>query len=276
MRHFAPIFVLAVSFGPLVPVVAGADEPPAESVAFPPHPAPREETAPVVPASPSSRAASPVVPPPVVATAAPAVLRPHLPEARFGNAGVMVVNGAIEGTIYRPGYPAGDAYSFMLAPAIDYFLARNFSAGASLLLGYNHVEPSTVAIGNESWTYGITAQLGFDVWLTERLSLWSKASLSFEQERTTSLVATPPSLPTPGMGPSVSSTGPSGLVLGSSEVFNIVSAGASAPLLFHAAPHFFIGFGPNVTTDLYKTSAIGGASNRTTRFGVSTTIGGWL
>ena len=176
---------------------------------------------------------------------------------------------------YRPDYPAGNGYAFTLNPAVDYFLARNFSAGASLLLGYNHVEPSAAAIGNESWRYGITAQLGFDVWLTERLSLWPRAFVSFEQERTTILVAAPSPLP-PVYGPSVSSMGPSVVGEGSSQVFNLVSAGASAPLLFHVAPHFFIGLGPNVTTDLSKTTAMWGGSNHTTRFGASTTIGGWL
>ncbi len=217
---------------------------------------------------------SSAVPLPIAATAAPAVVLPERPEPRFGNAGVVVINGAIGGTIYRPDYPAGDAYTFTLAPAIDCFLAPNFSVGAALLLGYNHVEPSSAAIGNESWTYGFTAQLGFDVWLTERLSLWPRAFVTFEQERAT-ILATVPSLPMV-YGPSGSSTGTAVTAVGSSEVFNSVSAGASAPLLFHLAPHFFIGFGPNVTTDLYKTNAFGGAPNRTTRVGASTTIGGWL
>jgi hypothetical protein len=274
MRRFAPIVVLAVSCGPLAPVAARADEPPSETVAAPPPSAPPEESAPVVPAAPPSPAVS-AVSPPIAATAPPAVLRPPGPEARFGNAGVTVVNGAIGGTIYHPDSPAGDGYAFTLAPAIDYFLAPNFSAGASLLLGYNHVEPSMVAIGNESWTYGVTAQLGFDVWLSERLSLWPRAFVSFEQERSTILVAPPPGLPA-SYGPSGSSTGTSVAGVGSSEVFNMVSTGASAPLLFHAAPHFFIGFGPTVTTERYNTIGIAGASNRTTRFGATTTIGGWL
>jgi hypothetical protein len=274
MRRLASIFVLAVSCSLFVPLAARAAEPPSETVAVPPPPALSEEIAPVAPAPSPSPAASSAVSPPIAATAPPAVFRPPRPEARFGHAGVMVVNGAIGGTIYHPDYPAGDAYAFTLAPAIDYFLAPNFSAGASLLLGYNHVEPSMVASGNESWTYGVTTQLGFDVWVTERVSLWPRAFVSFEQERTTILVAARPPLPTV-YGQSVSGPGTSVSAVGSSEIFNIVSAGASAPLLFHAAPHLFIGFGPDVTTDLHSTG-IGGASNRTTRFGATTTIGGWL
>jgi hypothetical protein len=42
-----------------------------------------------------------------------------------------------------------------------------------------------------------------------------------------------------------------------------------APIMFHPAPHFFVGFGPFLDTDL-------SGSDKVTTYGAKLTIGGWF
>lgn len=48
-----------------------------------------------------------------------------------------------------------------------------------------------------------------------------------------------------------------------------------APLLFHAARHFVMGFGPSASQDILRTES-GDSQNRRTFFGASSMIAGWL
>jgi hypothetical protein len=63
----------------------------------------------------------------------------------------------------------------------------------------------------------------------------------------------------------------------SAQVANIVYVQINAPSLFHLAPHFFLGFGPNLTADLHNsTPTLFGSSNRRTNVGASSLVGGWF
>ena len=47
-----------------------------------------------------------------------------------------------------------------------------------------------------------------------------------------------------------------------------------APLLIHPAPHFFVGFGPDVFIDVIHD--VGGTENRRVYWGATSLVGGWL
>ncbi len=263
MRAFTPLrrsvrccFVIALT---LASIPARADEPPNEGVTEPHPPA----SPAVEPAAPSPGPPAPVPPPvPVSVPVAAAAAAPPARPSRLGDARVLVVNGTVSGTIDRSD-TAPSIYDVTIAPALDYFLAENFSVGVSPLLGYQHTTPSGTQ-GETLWKWGASGQLGFNVWLTERLSLWPKAFLQFVQFRATTDV--------PAVVPSNTAVVVPAAV---PDVANVVSAGIYAPFLFHLAPHFFVGLGPSFSVDLYAT-AIQGTSTHASAFGLSSTVGGWL
>jgi hypothetical protein len=47
-----------------------------------------------------------------------------------------------------------------------------------------------------------------------------------------------------------------------------------APFLFHPVPHFFLGFGPLLSTDVWH--EVGNLENRATYVAATTTVGGWF
>jgi hypothetical protein len=52
-----------------------------------------------------------------------------------------------------------------------------------------------------------------------------------------------------------------------------------APFVFHLAPHFFLGLGPNFSTDLTSSTSSGGQSGdgeKVTTFGLGFLVGGWF
>ena len=53
---------------------------------------------------------------------------------------------------------------------------------------------------------------------------------------------------------------------GSSSALRV---GGSVPVLFHPVPHFFVGLGPHLETDLT-------GSSKSTTYGLGLTVGGWL
>ena len=48
------------------------------------------------------------------------------------------------------------------------------------------------------------------------------------------------------------------------------------PLLVHPARHFFVGLGPEVSTDLSRTYTPGNVSDQSTSVGAGLIVGGWL
>ncbi len=130
-------------------------------------------------------------------------------------------------------------------------------------VGYQRVALSGIFGDEVNWTFGATGQVGYNFWFTERLSFWPRGLLTFEQLRS--------KFPGPTVVPGPMSSG-SSVATGAS----IISAGISAPLLFHVVPHFFIGFGPTVSTDIHNSTGPDGAPNRSSHLGAASTIGGWF
>jgi hypothetical protein len=176
----------------------------------------------------------------------------------------MAPNGTINGSATSSASVGGTGYVFNVAPGFDYFPVRNLSVGASVLVGYAHVASSGSFLGETRWALGATAQLGFNFWLGQRLSLWPRVFVGFEQIRTTLFT---PTIVTAGQVPT------SGTAL---SVGSIVAVEAYAPLLVHLGGHFFVGFGPSIMTDLHNSTGINGAPSHPTTVGASTTISGWF
>ena len=184
-------------------------------------------------------------------------------EARFGERGELVLSGALSASIGHYGIsPEGlSSNSFGIQPAFDYFVAPDLSVGASASFRYDSLTSSPPGtFGQKIVTYGLYGQLGINLWLGERVSLWPKLSLSLSQNRLTS---SPPA------------TVPVGVMVDvAPDVEIIVSLELYAPFLFHPARHFFVGFGPDAYVDLLNSRA--GVSNRRMFYGAESTVGGWF
>jgi len=288
LRSTLATFLILAAAGARDPRPALADAPPDGAAAEPSvqvQPATGEPTAPEPPPPSSTTvtvpapqpAAPPIAPSPSTpageGTARPAEpsIRtppngPNTPrrEARFGEAGELVISGALSASFGHYGISSEglSSNSFGIQPAFDYFVAPDFSVGASAFFRYDNLT-STMSdtFGQKTVTYGLSGQLGLNLWLGERVSLWPKLSLSLSQNRMT---FSPPT------------TVPVGVELADHppQVDNIVSVELYAPFLFHLAQHFFVGFGPDVYVDLLDST--GGVSNRRLFYGAESTVGGWL
>jgi hypothetical protein len=197
----------------------------------------------------------------------PTVVAPP-PDARFGDTGEMVINGALSGSIGHLGYSSSGSSttSFGIEPAFDYFSSRNLSQGASAFFRYND-SSSGINLENKSVTFGITGHLAFNLWLGDRVSLWPRLAVGVWRSQATYYV--PPGTFT------VSVDGkPFSISSGTEISEDAVFVELYAPFLFHLAQHFFVGFGPQAYTDLFHSA--NSLTNRRMFVGAESTIGGWF
>jgi hypothetical protein len=259
------------------PYAALADEPPPAGSNEPtsPTPPPSAPPAPLPAAPPPAEPAAPLVAPstapaqetPPAEPAEPEPAEGPRPPTHFGDEGGIVLSGAMSASLGHLGYDSSPntSTSFNVEPAFDYFSDRDFSEGASVFFRYSD---NNFAGGqsNSNMAYGGTFQLGLNLRLGERVSLWLKSGVGFWQSRTTynyqyggtiTVNATPVML-----GPSTEVTE------------NALFVEIQAPFLFHLARHFFVGIGPAGYVDLINTT--NGASNKRRSLGLSSTVGGWF
>lgn len=171
----------------------------------------------------------------------------------FGAPRQIAISSDVALTISRAttsGVPGGTT-TVDLAPALDYFPIRNFSIGGFLGLKY-----STTG-DNDSNRFSIGPRLGYNLGLSDFVSIWPKIGISYARTSTTTSTLVPDAGQT-------STTTVKQTTTGSGVALNLF-----APLLFHPAEHFFAGLGPFLDTDL-------SGDNRTTVWGLKLTIGGWL
>lgn len=209
-----------------------------------------------------------VVPPPATEVSARTVPTSPPREARFGDAGQFVFDGALSADLGHLGFSAGGSTtSFIVQPAFDYFAAPNFSFGASALLRYVDNEPTasgtSLVVDTKDLTVGLTGAVGFNAWLGERVSFWPRLSLGLSWTRETLSYS----------GPAFTNGAPL-LVASPPETQTVVVVELFAPFLFHPTRHFFVGFGPELYADLHNT--FDGTSNKRTFIGATSTVGGWL
>ena len=169
----------------------------------------------------------------------------------FGHAGQIVPSGSLAFTwssTKAPGGGSASDTSFTFAPTVGYFIIDNVIVGGSLLGAVHSPEGAPNVT-----SFGIAVMGGYNVNLMEKFSLLPELSLGYASVSS-------------GSGDAKISYGSFGL-----DIF--------VPVLWHPVPHFFLGIGPNLHADLTSSATAGGVSgdgNKTTTFGIMTTIGGWL
>lgn len=177
-----------------------------------------------------------------------------------------MIDGALYANFGHIGYSSGSSNSSLnVQPAFDYFVAPGLSVGVSALFRYADNSPTppgsyTVTFDSKYVAYGATGEIGFNLWLGDRLSFWPNLALGVWQSRTT---YTPGNVP-PGV--ELINMPPVG--------DNVVFVELFAPFLVHLTRHFFVGFGPESYVDLHNTAS--SVSNRRLFFGASSTVGGWF
>jgi hypothetical protein len=173
---------------------------------------------------------------------------PRSPSGMFGGRGQLAIMGEAGAFLTHTSVSGqdGSKTTFVLRPAIDYFVIDHLSVGAFTGLEYSS------APGGSVTTYGIGPRVGYDIPFTERFSIWPKAGLSFNST-TVKFDA--------------SSIG--GINVPSSSTSNTALAlNLYAPVMFHSH-HYFVGFGPSLDADL-------SGNAKTTTVSGRLVVGGWL
>jgi hypothetical protein len=183
------------------------------------------------------------------------------PAAQLGQPGHVAIDGSFSVSF---GYvsqspPTGSSTSatvFTVAPTLDYFVAPGISIGGTLELARASSSDSGAMTASTSTAtiYGIGPRVGYHAPLGPQLSVWPRAGLLYAHE-TFSFTGSPDS---------------------SGTVITLV---ASAPLLYHPVPHFFIGIGPEIRVDVSSKDSTGGMDadgSKRTQLALVSTVGGWF
>lgn len=158
----------------------------------------------------------------------------------FGKAGQTVLGGDLRFSVERTNASGSGSTSFEVQPAADFFVVNNLSLGGALGFGWAGGDGDNAP--SDTWLR-ISPRIGFNVALSDSLSLWPQFNLAFESH---------------WYGPRDDNRTAFGL-------------GLNLPFAIHLARHFFVGIGPFVQTDL----AVSGG-NEATSFGFRTGIWGWF
>ena len=194
---------------------------------------------------------------------------PPAPKA-FGDAGVAVLSGSVSVSSSR--YSNSDAthLTVFVEPGVDYFVDRPLSIGGYALgrygdnKSYDYFGP---LVETKDTGYGFGARIGFNIPVGKLLSIWPKLAFGMNNYHITRSVQTMPSNLV-GIAPSQSE-----------ESTSATWIELQVPLLFHAATHYFVGFGPTVYTDVSRNATFvgsGSQQNRGTGISLTLTTGGWI
>ncbi|MCK6536670.1 MAG: hypothetical protein L6Q84_27170 [Polyangiaceae bacterium] len=138
-------------------------------------------------------------------------------------------------------------------PALDYFVIDGVSVGGQ-------IEYSSLSVkdGPTTSNIGIGPRVGYNLGLTDNISIWPKLGLSYNMGKTEQDVA----------GTTVKTD------------TTKMTVGVMVPVLFHPAEHFFIGLGPVFSMDMTsKVKPDGGDEadgNKDTVIGLDSVVGGWF
>jgi hypothetical protein len=195
----------------------------------------------------------PPPPPPPPGYGAPAYGAARVQQ--FGGPGTLAISSDMNLGFYGSSVTegGGSSWTFLLAPAADYFVIQGLSLGGQISYSHTHGSSPSSATGgstsSDTDSFGIGPRVGYNIPINDYLSFWPKVGLIFTDEAL---------------------KGASG---------NTFDVQVYAPLLLHLAPHFFAGLGPGIQTDLTASANSGGVSvphpPKTTSYGLYFTIGGW-
>jgi len=179
------------------------------------------------------------------------------PVQTFGGPGTLAISSDMNLGFYGSSISnnGGSTWTFVLAPAVDYFIIQGLSLGGQISYSHTHASTGGGTTGTGGSTsadvdaFGIGPRIGYNIPINDYLSFWPKVGLIFSD---------------------LSTKGASG---------NTFDVQLYAPVLLHLAPHFFAGLGPGIQTDLTASASAGGVSApnppKTTSYGLYFTIGGW-
>jgi hypothetical protein len=193
-----------------------------------------------------------------------AVSTDAVPESKgaFGKSGQIAISSDLElkfesRTSKSPDPPDGTGEdvkttTITIGPALDYFVADSISIGGKIQ--YSNISSD----GGDLSLIGIGPRVGYNLGLTDNISLWPK--LSFIYAMATADITT---------------------AAGDDEAKTTkMTIGVDVPFLFHPAEHFFIGIGPYFEMDLSASQKVGDGDStdgpKDTAFGVRTVVGGWF
>ena len=178
------------------------------------------------------------------------------PVQTFGGPGTLAISNDMNLGFFGSSTTesGGSTWTFLLAPAADYFVIQGLSVGAQIVYSHTHLSfgatgTSSAPTSVDSDTFGIGPRIGYNIPISDLFSFWPKVALIYTD---------------------ISTSGASG------STFDVQ---AYAPVLLHLAPHFFAGLGPQIQTDLTASKSAAGVSAptvpKTTSYGLYFTIGGW-
>jgi hypothetical protein len=187
------------------------------------------------------------------------------PQGGFGKRGQVVFTNALVASYLTTTYAltSSGTSALNVGGSVDYFVVDHISLGNGAGISsssYSLLDNATGnAVSNSVSGDWLTFRLGMSLPLGERVSLYPVVSVGVEAGEIGSQAAGPAN------------------ERDTQEVF----AAVFAPVLVHLAEHFFVGFGPNIDTDLWQrvTSPLPGAqssSNRATSVGAGLELGGWV
>lgn len=168
-------------------------------------------------------------------------VRVSSPSGRFGlegqkavssDAGLSISNTSVSGV-------DGSTTTLILRPAVDWFFMDSVSLGGFVGVEYNSTP------GGSSSAISIGPRIGYNLPVSERLSVWPKVGFSLANTN-------------------VEQDG-----LDDEESNTSVQLNLFAPLMFHPVQHFFLGFGPALDVDL-------SGDAKATTIAARLTLGGWL
>jgi hypothetical protein len=158
--------------------------------------------------------------------------------AAFGGAGQLALSLGATADEHFFFHKTSGAWQLRIAPAADYFVLQSFSVGG--VVAYEHDSggggTGTNGLGRDSFSIG--ARAGYAFAFNDRFGVWPLLGVRLDYTSANHASQTDTWLP------------------------------IYLPFLFHPAPHFFAGVGPNFQVHL--------SGHETTVWGIDTVLGGWF
>jgi|KBSMisStandDraft_5_1062788.scaffolds.fasta_scaffold715237_1 hypothetical protein len=222
--------------------VAGEPGPPVEPEAVPYD----DETQP--PGDEVPGEAAPAIPTPPVAPP-PAPTTPA-DDAGFGFAGQITISDDLRITATQVSFSfqgqTRKETQIQLRPAVDVFPIANLSLGGQLILGYASFDNGSTSTSQTE--LGLLARIGYTFSISSATSIWPRLAFGYDHP-----------------------TGPTSTAAGATEQNFTVQL--YVPIVYQLVPHFFIGGGPIISTQLVA-KMNGVDAPKETTLGLVSTLGG--
>jgi hypothetical protein len=189
-----------------------------------------------------------------------------LPVRRFGDKNTVVISNefALFANWTQYSGTSASASSFAVGPQVDWFAADQWSVGFGVAYSdYQTVgfESDGSRVHSEASVVSMAGRLGYEFRLGSKMSLYPVASLTVGDVHQSERVE------------SVQST--SGAQPANAYDAEQLTVALTVPLVFHVAPHFFVGIGPGVSHDL-SDQVPSGDEVLKTNLRLSSLVGAWL